>query len=88
MKLQWDLTNRDHYHAYAGKIRVGTVFVRVLDESIGYKVDGVSMRWIGKASGDVSSMESGKRSVERAWKQWLKAAGLDGEGLSTQSTKR
>lgn len=86
MKLKWDLTNREHYHAYAGKLRVGTVFVRI-DKTIAYKVDGVSMRWIGRGSGDVSSMESGKRSVERAWNQWLKATGLDGMGLPVKSTK-
>jgi hypothetical protein len=86
MKLRWDSSSRDHWNAYAGKIRIGSVFVK-LDKTIGYKVDGVYMRWVGKASGDVSSIPSGKRSVERAWQQWLTAAGIGGEALTENSTK-
>lgn len=61
--------------AYSGKQRIGMVVLR-LDKTIGYTIDGVPMRWVGKGYGDVSSISSGKRAIERGWRQWLTAAGL------------
>lgn len=76
MKLRWEkYKDGRSWFAYSGKLTIGMV-VRRDDGTIGYSVTGVPMRWIGKGYGDVSSISSGKRAVERAWRQWLEAAGL------------
>lgn len=75
MKLRWEKSCGDSWMAYSGRMLIGMVVPR-LDKTIGYTVTGVPMKWVGKGYGDVSSISSGKRAVERAWRQWLTAAGL------------
>ena len=75
MKLRWEKQKGDAWVAYSGKLVIGMVVNR-LDGTIGYTVNGVPMKWIGKGYGDVKSIASGKRAVERAWRQWLEAADL------------
>lgn len=75
MKLRWEKSCGDSWMAYSGKMLIGMVVPR-LDKTVGYTVTGVPMKWVGKGYGEVTSIRSGKRAVERAWRQWLTATGL------------
>lgn len=75
MKLRWEKSCGGSWVAYSGKMLIGLVVERD-DGTVGYKIDNISMRWVGKAFGDVSSISSGKRAIERGWRRWLTAAGL------------
>ncbi len=78
MKLRWEKqpsVRGESWFAYSGKLMIGMVIERD-DRTIGYTIQGVRMKWIGKGYGDVSSIQSGKRAIERGWRQWLTAAGL------------
>ncbi len=79
MKLRWEKQStgqRESWWAYSGELVIGMVIERG-DRTIGYTIQAVHMKWIGKGDGDVSSISSGKRAIERGWRQWLTAAGLD-----------
>lgn len=76
MKLRWEKDIRaTGWTAYSNELHVGYVTTR-LDGTKAYTVTGVHMKYIGKGYGDVKSIASGKRAVERAWQQWLTHAGL------------
>lgn len=85
MKLRWEKKGSgkdESWWAYSGELVIGMVGYAIE----GFKRDGgpvfykqteVRMKYIGKGSGYVSSISAGKRAIERGWRQWLTAAGLD-----------
>ncbi|CAM3838493.1 hypothetical protein G6L26_009505 [Agrobacterium radiobacter] len=78
MKLRWEKqpsVRGESWFAYSGKLVIGMVVERD-DRTIGYTMHAVHMKWIGKGYGEVASIQSGKRAIERGWRQWLTAAGL------------
>jgi hypothetical protein len=75
MKLRWEKQRDGTWFAYSGRLTIGMVVDR-MDGTIGYTVTGIHVKWIAKGYGDVSSIASGKRAVDRAWRQWLEAAGF------------
>lgn len=78
MKLRWEkqsIGQRERWWAYSGKLVIGMVFKRD-DGTVGYTMQAVQMKLIGKGDGDVSSISAGKRAIERGWHQWLTAADL------------
>ncbi len=77
MKLRWVQRYDYAWFAYSGSLHVAMVVHRD-DGTFHYNVDAVRMKWIGKGYGDTSSIKTAKRAVERAWRQWLEAAGLAG----------
>lgn len=78
MTLRWvrDDSRPECWLAMSGDLEIGFVLRRSIDGSIVYKVDAVSTRYITKGHGEVASIASGKRSVERAWTAWMQLAGL------------
>ncbi|MGV7119572.1 hypothetical protein [Sphingopyxis sp. 550A] len=64
------------WHAMSGNLEIGHVLRRSIDGQVVYKVDAVSTRWITKGHGEVASIASGKRAIERAWQAWCNLAGL------------
>ncbi len=85
MKLRWEKKGPgkdESWWAYSGELVIG--MVGYVDERfrgdngpVFYKQTEVRMKYIGKGSGHVSSISAGKRAIERGWRQWLTAAGLD-----------
>ncbi|MGV1944841.1 MULTISPECIES: hypothetical protein [unclassified Agrobacterium] len=75
MKLTWEKSNMGIWYAFAGKLIIGIVVDRP-DGTAAYDITGLIMSRAGKSRGDVSSISSGKRAIERGWRQWLRAAGL------------
>lgn len=76
MKLRWEKQeNGRSWWAYSGELVIGMVGYR-LDGSVYYKQTEIRLKYIGKSSGDVATISSGKRAIERGWRQWLTAAGL------------
>ncbi len=79
MRLRWEKEKVTGelfvWVAYSHELVFGHAIQRN-DGSWHYTVDAVHMKWIGKGYGDVSSLASAKRAVERAWEQWLITAGL------------
>ena len=77
-KLRWEKHPKSPYWtARLGHIHIGYVCIRH-DGTIGYTVTGIHVKWITKGYGDVKSVSSGKRAVERAWRAWAEKAGLVG----------
>lgn len=84
MKLRWEKQNtgqRESWWAYSGELVIG--MVGYMDPQyqgdegpVYYKQTEIRMKYIGKGSGRVNSISSGKRAIERGWRQWLTAAGL------------
>lgn len=82
--------NGQCWEAYCGNLRIAMVGDRN-DGSCWYTVDAISVRWIAKGAGDVSSIAAAKRAVENAWQKWLSRAGLldlvrASKGASSKST--
>lgn len=75
MGLIWKQDGRYHT-AHSGSLQIGSIVERE-DGTIAYKTtDAVHMRWIAKTHGEVASLRSAKRAVERAWATWLESAAL------------
>lgn len=62
--------------AFSGQLSVGHVLRRRTDGLVVYKIDAVSTRSITKGHGNVATIASGKRAVERGWRAWCELAGL------------
>lgn len=75
-KLVWkEQPHPESLVGYAGKVDIAIV-LRRNDSTIYWKVDGVFLKYLAKSSGEAKTMAAGKRAAERAWGQWLTAAGL------------
>lgn len=61
------------FYAFSGQGdgMVGMVVTR-MDGSIGWRIDAVSMRHIGKGYGETRSVKTAKLALERDWQRWLK----------------
>lgn len=75
MKLRWEMKRNGSWWAHSGKLIIGYVTVR-MDGTVGYSVTAVSTKYVTKGYGTVKTVKYGKRAVERAWRQWLEAAGI------------
>lgn len=80
MKLRWEKSCGGSWSAYSGNLLIGSVgknsYFTPDGEVVDYYFQSINMRFVGKSSGLVSSISSGKRAIERGWRQWLTAAGL------------
>lgn len=74
--LRWE-TEREgvSYVAYSGELDIGFV-TSLPNGSWAYNLSAVHTRHICKGRGRVKTLEQGKRSLERAWSQWLAEASL------------
>lgn len=77
--LRWEKKFGESWFAYSGNLCIAHVVLRS-DGTVGYTITAVYMKWVGKGYGDVKSVKTGKRAVQRGWNQWLQAAGLTGRG--------
>jgi hypothetical protein len=75
VSIRWEEIREDGWFAYSGEAIIGHIARRSLGEWA-YKIDGVEVKWIGKATGAVASEAEAKRAVEATWADWLKHAGL------------
>ncbi len=80
MKLRWEKSCGGSWSAYSGNLLIGSVgknsYFTPAGEVVDYYFQAIDMKFIGRARGEVSSISSGKRAIERGWHQWLTAAGL------------
>jgi len=77
-KITWrqDRSIPDTHNAWSGSLQIGFVLKRSVDGVWIYQLNAVFTRWITKGSGEVSSMQAGKRALRRAWLTWCREAGL------------
>lgn len=73
--LRWETSKDGVWYAKSGAVTIATV-VRRNDDSACYSMDAINTRWIAKGHGEVKTVSSAKRAVERAWTTWLARAGL------------
>jgi hypothetical protein len=78
MALRWEKQrDGESWYAYSGDLVIGMVVKRDHGEAWVYNLDAVHTRWIAKGHGEVETMPSAKRAIERAWAAWLERAGLE-----------
>jgi hypothetical protein len=75
MTLKWEERSPGGWFALRNGWVVGLVVVRD-DGVVIYEVTAVSTKWVTKGYGEVRSIASAKRGLERAWTAWLDAHGL------------
>lgn len=80
MSLRWEeqqnLGGRSWW-AYSHELVIGMVGVRD-DGTVWYSAtNAVSMKYVAKGHGEVRSIASAKRAVQRAWSTWMDQAGLE-----------
>jgi len=76
--LRWEKQQGDSEYAYSGSRVIGMIG-RLYDEPDRWwwnATNAVSMRYIAKGSGELTSKAAAKRAVARAWSKWIAAAGL------------
>lgn len=86
MKLRWEKQQLG-WTAMSGEKRVGFVVDRD-GGTFYYEITAVSTKWITKGYGEVRSLASAKRSLERAWAAWLNAFDLEPRKGSSDSPER
>jgi len=74
MTLHWKKASHG-WHAMRGQRIVGLVVERD-DGTVVYELTAVSTKWVTKGYGEVRSVASAKRGLERAWAAWLDAHDL------------
>ena len=79
MTLRWQQDSLNAHWAIQGQRQIGLV-VKNRAGKFTYEIPAVHTKWIAKGYGEVASLESGKRAIEKAWQKWLDAYGLRAKG--------
>lgn len=75
--LRWErgrIGDSVSYTAYCGSLTIGWAAYKT-GGGVHWRIDAITP--IGQRSGNVASMETARAAITRAWRAWLKKAGLD-----------
>lgn len=73
--LEWKKQTDRSWWAMRDQHVVGFVVEREPGDVV-YQIRAMHTKWICKGYGEVKSIQTGKRAIERAWRDWLDAFGL------------
>lgn len=74
--LRWEIQPGTRiWYAWRGQLHAGSVGMRD-DGSVWYVADAIHTRWLSRGRGEVKSVQSGKRAIDRCWQKFLAAAEL------------